>query len=226
MRFTSIVACLATIASAIAAEIAFTSYPTEPVQAGQTYTLQWSPSDKVKTVSIVLRWGDPNALNEGNVLASNLANTNSYQWSVPASLYTYDEGEKDTHYAFEIKYEIDGKEESNYTGTIKVEDGKDFTSADKTSSADDEDTTSTVTETTDMTTTMTTTALDSSTTDDEETTTTARRTTTRTTTTDEATETEVADAESTSDSPSGGSVARSSSLAMVFCILAAVFYLN
>jgi len=225
MRFSAVIASLATVATVAAQAISFTSVPTE-VEAGKTYTLQWSPSSDVKTVTILLRWGEENNLNPGNVLASNLQNTNSYQWTVPSNLFNSDRDEPDTRYAFEIKYDNKGEEESNYSGPIAVSGGQDFSDsapkASSSSSSEDSDSTSTVTETTDMTTTMTSTAdTASATSTDNSTTTQTTRTRSSTTQTEEAD-----DADSTPTAPNGGSVARSSSLAMIFCILAAVFYLN
>ncbi|EWC45949.1 hypothetical protein DRE_04742 [Drechslerella stenobrocha 248] len=71
---------------------------TDTVEAGQTYTIEWT--NRVGTsVTLVLQDGGANTLTTVDTIATNIPNSGSYVWTVPATL------EKRNTYTIRISYD-------------------------------------------------------------------------------------------------------------------------
>ncbi|CAD6574662.1 MAG: hypothetical protein ASARMPREDX12_006881 [Alectoria sarmentosa] len=130
MRFSPlfIVACLFAV---VAAQTGSTSNPptTRPgftVTAGISSTFTWTPTTS-GTVTLTLRSGPASDLDKGTVLASEIANSGSYTFTVPA-------GTAGGAYTIEISSDSDAND-ANYSDNITVEDSNSVESASPSPSA-------------------------------------------------------------------------------------------
>ncbi|GAB7342403.1 hypothetical protein MBLNU457_g0617t1 [Dothideomycetes sp. NU457] len=89
--------------------------------AGSPLTLTWKPTTS-GTVSLVLRSGSSNNLNAGTTIASNIQNSGSYTWQVPASVV------RGSDYAVEI-VDDSNPSETNYTPYFVIDSSNTVASA-------------------------------------------------------------------------------------------------
>jgi len=83
MRFFEIVVSGAALISGVMAQLAINDYPSTGVQAGQTYTITYSPKDNVPT-EFILRQGPSNNLNTIGPIGT--ATGGTFTWVVPSNL--------------------------------------------------------------------------------------------------------------------------------------------
>ncbi|KAK4507921.1 hypothetical protein PRZ48_001656 [Zasmidium cellare] len=83
------------------------------VTAGQPLTLSWKPTTE-GTVSLSLRMGNSGDLSQGTTFASNIPNSGSYTWQVPADTV------RGSSYTIEIQSDSN-PDETNYTPPFILE---------------------------------------------------------------------------------------------------------
>ncbi|KAK3713515.1 hypothetical protein LTR37_008473 [Vermiconidia calcicola] len=109
MRYTSVLALLSAPLLALAQQANPFNIPPEGIAAegGEPLTLEWEPTTS-GTVSLILRSGASNNLNEGTMIASSISNSGSFTWT-PSNELT-----RGSDYAIQIIDDSDPAQ-SNYT---------------------------------------------------------------------------------------------------------------
>lgn len=116
MKFT--LATLATLVSAALAANEFTSpSPNEVLKTGESFVVEWEPSDESSKVNLYLRKGDPDNLENVLTISKDLENGGAVRWTVPNSVEPGDE------YAIEIQ-DAENEDEVNYSNQFTIEKGE------------------------------------------------------------------------------------------------------